>query len=212
MRVIIIGCEYAGKSTLAKNLLEWGRKHDMRFHLDDHFTIPDASLSKEDREVMLTLSPAFKERFQRFQDVYHVRLLRNFRDAIEVGFYSENTIYGPLYYGYKPEFLAIRHGRELEKELPSDTILVLLTASPEVIVKRMEMDPHEYQVIRKEDVPILLQKFEEEFRASTIHAKIRIDTSNRTPEETLQEFLAQARPYLTSEDLIRIMMNEGKEG
>ncbi|MEM2926808.1 MAG: hypothetical protein QW220_02105 [Candidatus Bathyarchaeia archaeon] len=210
MRVIIIGCEYAGKSTLAKNLLEWGRRHDIRFHLDDHFTIPDASLSKEDREVMLTLSPAFKERFQRFQDVYHVRILRNFRDAIEVGFYSENTIYGPLYYGYKPEFLAIRHGRELEKELPNDTILVLLTASPEVIVRRMERDPHEYQVIRKEDVPILLQKFEEEFRASTIHAKIRIDTSNRTPEETLEEFLAQARPYLTSEDLIRIMMNEGK--
>ncbi|MEM3692919.1 MAG: hypothetical protein QXI39_02720 [Candidatus Bathyarchaeia archaeon] len=210
MRVIIIGCEYAGKSTLAKNLLEWGRRHDIRFHLDDHFTIPDASLSKEDREVMLTLSPAFKERFQRFQDVYHVRILRNFRDAIEVGFYSENTIYGPLYYGYKPEFLAIRHGRELEKELPNDTILVLLTASPEVIVRRMERDPHEYEVIRKEDVPILLQKFEEEFRASTIHAKIRIDTSNRTPEETLEEFLAQARPYLTSEDLIRLIMNEGK--
>jgi hypothetical protein len=47
-------------------------------------TIPDASLSKEDRDVMLTLSPAFKERFQRFQAVYHVRIVWLERDAIEV--------------------------------------------------------------------------------------------------------------------------------
>jgi len=210
LKVIVIGCEYSGKSAFAESLLEWGRKHDMAFHLDDHFTIPDASLSKEDREVMLTLSPAFKERFQRFQAVYHVRIIRLYRDAIEVGFYSEDTIYGPLYYGYKPEFLAIRQGRELEKELPSDTILVLLTASPEVIAERMRKKPHEYQVVKKEDISLLLEKFEEEFRVSTIHAKIRIDTTNLTPEQTLQEFLAKARPHLASEDLIRIMANEGR--
>ena len=210
MRIIVIGCEYAGKSTFAGKLLEWGGKHDMKFHLDDHLTIPDASLSKEDRDTMLTLSPAFKERFQRFQMVYHVRILRNFRDALEVGFYSEDAIYGPLYYGYEPRFLAIWHGRELEKELPSDTILVLLEATPEAITKRMEEAPHEYQVIKKEDLPQLLEKFRKEFRASTIHAKIRIDTTNLTPEEVLKEFLAKANPHLTPEDLLRIMMNEEK--
>jgi len=210
MRVIVIGCEYSGKSTFARKLLEWGEKHDIKFHLDDHFTIPDASLSKKDRDVMLTLSPAFKERFQRFQAIYHVRVLRNFRDAIEVGFYIEDAVYGPLYYGFKPEFLAIRHGRELEKELPNDTILVLLTASPETIAKRMEEAPHEYQVIKKEDIPVLLERFEEEFRSSTIHAKIRIDTTNLTPQQVLEEFLTKAKPYLTSEDLIRIMMNENR--
>jgi len=183
----------------------------MRFHLDDHFTIPDASLPKKDRDVMLTLSPEFKERFQRFQMVYHIRILRVFRDAIEVGFYSEDAVYGPLYYGYKPDFLAIRHMRELEKELPSNTILVLLTASQEAIEKRMEEAHHEYQVIKKEDVPLLLAKFEEEFRASTIHAKIRIDTTNLTPEQILKEFLTQARPHLNSGDLIRIMLNEDKQ-
>jgi len=210
MRVIVIGCEYTGKSTFAGKLLEWGGKHDMRFHLDDHLTIPDASLSKEDRDIMLTLSPAFKERFQRFQMVYHVRIVRIFRDAIEVGFYSEDAIYGPLYYGYKPDFLAIWHGRELEKELPGDTILVLLKTNPEAIEKRMEEDPHEYQVIKKEDIPHLLERFENEFRASTIHAKISIDTTDLTPEQVLKEFLAKANPYLASEDLIRIMMNEKK--
>jgi len=211
MRVIVIGCEYAGKSTFANSLSEWGKRHDMSFHLDDHFTVPDASLSKEDRDIMLTLSPAFKERFQRFQAVYHVRILRLYRDAIEVGFYSEDMIYGPLYYGYKPDALAIGQGRELEKELPSETILVLLTASPEVIGKRMEESPHEYQVIKKEDIPLLLGKFEEEFRASTIHAKISIDTTGLTPEQTLQDFLAKARIHLASEDLIRVMVNEGKQ-
>ncbi|MEM2904363.1 MAG: hypothetical protein QW057_06715 [Candidatus Bathyarchaeia archaeon] len=208
MRVIVIGCEYAGKSTFARKLLEWGAEHDMKFHLDDHLTVPDESLSKADRDIMLTLSPAFKERFQRFQMVYHVRILRLFRDAIEVGFYSEDAIYGPMYYGYSPDFLAVRHGRELEKELPPDTILVLLTASPETIAKRMDEAPHEYNVIKKQDIPTLLAKFEEEFRASTIHAKIRIDATNLTPDQVLQEFLKQARGYLTAEDLLRIMINE----
>jgi hypothetical protein len=208
MKVIIVGCEYSGKSSLANSLSEWGKKHDMSFHLDDHFTIPDASLSKEDRDVMLTLSPAFKERFQRFQAVYHVRIVRLERDAIEVGFYSEDAVYGPLYYGYKPDALAIRQGRELEKELPSDIIFVLVTASPDVIVKRMEISPHEYQIISREDIPLLVQKFEEEYGASTIHAKIRIDTTNLSPEQALQEFLTKARPHLASEDLLRIMANE----
>ena len=208
MKVIIIGCEYSGKSSFANSLSKWGKKHDMSFHLDDHFTIPDTSLSREDRDVMLTLSPAFKERFQRFQAVYHIRILRLERDAIEVGFFSEDAIYGPLYYGYKPDALAIRQGRELEKELPSDTILVHLTASPDIIVKRMENNPHEYQTIRREDIPLLLHKFEEEYGASTIHAKIRIDTTNLSPEEALQEFLTKARPHLASEDLLRIMANE----
>jgi hypothetical protein len=92
--------------------------------------------------------------------------------------------------------------------LPSDTILVLLTASPDVIVKRMESSPHEYQIIRREDIPLLLQKFEEEYGASTIHAKIRIDTTDQSPEEALQDFLNKARPHLACEDFLRIIASE----
>lgn len=207
MKVIVIGCEYAGKSTFALDLVEWGKKHDFWFHLDDHFTIPDSSLPKEDRDVMLTLSPQFKERFQRFQSIYHVRIMKNYRDALEVGFYSEDTIYGPLYYGYEPQFLAIRHGRRLEKELPEDTILVLLIASPGIIRKRMVEKPHEYQVIKKEDIPILLKAFEEEFQASTIHAKVKIDTSELEPRKVLKVFLKEAQQkHLKSLDLIRILL------
>jgi len=209
MNIIVIGCEYSGTSTLAKNLMVWGKKRDINYHLDDHFTIPDSSLPKEDRDIMLTLSPRFKERFQRFQAVYHVRIMNLYRDSLEVGFYFEDAIYGPLYYGYNSRDLAIRHGRELEKELPSDTILVLLTASSEAITKRITADPHEYQVIKTEDIPLLLEKFNEEYRASAIHAKIQIDTTDLTPHQVLEEFLKQARTrYLVSDDLLRIMMNK----
>jgi shikimate kinase len=206
LKLILIGCEYAGKSTLAKKLVNWGKSHDMQFHLDDHFTIPDASLPDEDRKTMLTLSPQFKERFQRFQDVYHVRILRKYRDAIEVGFYSENKIYGPLYYGYQSNFLAIRHGRRLEKELPNETILVLLIAIPSEIIKRMTSHPHAYQVIKQKDIPELLEKFEEEYQSTTIHAKIKIDTTSLTPDQVLQEVLTKARCFLPPDDLIRMMM------
>ena len=207
MKLILIGCEYTGKSTLAQKLVSWGKSHDMDFHLDDHFTIPDSSLPDEDRNIMLTLSPQFKERFQRFQDVYHVRILRKYRDAIEVGFYSENTIYGPMYYGYQPSFLAIRHGRRLEKELPNETILVLLTASPSEIIRRMTDNPHKYQVIKQKDIPELLEKFEEEYQSTIIHAKIKIDTTNLTPNQVLEELLTKVRRYLPSDDLIRMMKN-----
>ena len=209
MNVILIGCEYVGKTTLADNLMEWGSKRDFFFHLDDHFTIPDSSMQKEDRDIMLKLSPNFKERFQRFQVIYHVRIMNLYRDSLEVGFYFEDTVYGQLYYGYDPDALAIIQGRELEKELPSDTILVLLTASPDAIIKRMESDPHEYQVIKSEDISFLLEKFNEEFHASGIHAKIMIDTSDLTPKQVLDEFIKKARAeYLTTKDVLRIMMNE----
>jgi hypothetical protein len=189
--------------------MKWGKHRDFNYHLDDHFTIPDSSMSKEDRDTMLTLSPQFKERFQRFQAVYHIRVMNQSRDSLQVGFYFEDAIYGPLYYGYDSQAVAIGHGRELEKELPCDTILVLLTASPEVIANRMDADTHEYQVIKRDDIPSLLEKFYQEFQSSTIHAKIQINTNELPPEEVLEKFLAETRAkYLTPNDMLRIMMNE----
>ena len=42
MRVIVVGCEYSGVSTLIDGIYEWGQKCGVQHHLDDHFTIPDA--------------------------------------------------------------------------------------------------------------------------------------------------------------------------
>ena len=99
MRSIFVGIEYAGKSTLASMLGEYYRQHKVPIHGDDHFTIPDAyHLADEEQRAMLDMLPAIKERFQRFQLVYHVRLLHRYRHILLGGFHIEETIYGPRYY------------------------------------------------------------------------------------------------------------------
>jgi len=127
MRLVVIGCEYAGKSTFLQKVLEWGRAHHIHFHVDDHFTVPDASLTDEDRDIYVTLPPMIKERYQRFQIWYHVRLLNTFDDMVAVGFHIEEVIYDPIYFHFTPHI----NPREVEASLPSDTILLLLRASPD---------------------------------------------------------------------------------
>ena len=206
MRLIIIGCEYTGKSTLINSLAELGREQGIHFHLDDHFTIPgEQHLGEEDKKTMATLTPTIKERFQRFQIYYHINVAHNNQNIILVGFHIEEAIYGPLYY-YPPQQVA--YLREVEQKMPSDTILTLLTASPEVIAKRMEEDPHEYNVIKKEDIPMLLNRFNEEFGRSQIRKKFRIDTSNLTPEELFKEFMSSVVPHLSAEDLLRMLVRK----
>lgn len=193
MRVIAIGCEYTGVTTLLDSLMDWGHERDINHHLDDHFTIPDRQhLAPEDKETMVNLSPALKERFQRMQLVYHIRLLHRFDHILLGGFHIEEAIYGPLYYypgGVASEI------REYEEEMPKNAILVHLIASPEVIQKRMETDPHEYSLIKKKDIPMILDSFQQEFDASLIPNKIQIDTSDLTPDELLQTFLSQSAQF-----------------
>ena len=193
MRIIAIGCEYTGVTTLLEGLMDWGHERDIDHHLDDHFTIPDRQhLAPEDKETMANLSPALKERFQRMQLVYHIRLMHRFDHILLGGFHIEEAIYGPLYYypgGVASEI------RQYEEEMPKNAILVHLTASPEVIQRRMETDPHEYSLIRKADIPMLLDRFQEEFDASLIPNKIQIDTSDLAPEVLLQTFLSECAQF-----------------
>ena len=58
MRVIAVGCEYAGVTSLLNGLGDWGSERGLHFHLDDHFSIPDRyHLSPEDQQVMSDLPP-----------------------------------------------------------------------------------------------------------------------------------------------------------
>ena len=193
MRVIVIGCEYTGVTTLIEGLMDWGHERDINHHLDDHFTIPDRQhLAPEDRETMANLSPALKERFQRMQLVYHIRLMHRFDHILLGGFHIEEAVYGPLYYypgGVASEI------RQYEEEMPKNAILVHLTASVEVIQRRMETDPHEYSLIKNADIPMLLDRFQEEFDASVIPNKIQIDTSDLTPDALLQTFLSESAQF-----------------
>tara|TARA_B100000809_G_scaffold254664_1_gene292151 strand:- start:988 stop:1653 length:666 start_codon:yes stop_codon:yes gene_type:complete len=197
MRVIVVGCEYSGVSTLIKGLDDWAEQRGFHHHLDDHFTIPDAyHLSVEEQQAMLDMLPAIKERFQRFQLVYHVRLLHRYRHILLGGFHIEETIYGPRYY-YPGKAQPVR---EYEPEMPDNTILVHLHAAQDIIRQRMEVAPHPHQLVPSDDVAEVLDAYAVEVRQSWIHRKIEIDTSALTPETLLASFLQKSIPYLDAED------------
>jgi len=197
MRVIAVGCEYSGVSTLLEGLNQWGLARGAKHHLDDHFTIPDAfHLSAEEQQAMLSMLPAIKERFQRFQIVYHVRLLHRYRHILLAGFHIEEKVYGPRYY-YPGKNIEIR---EYEPDMPDDVILVHLQATPEAIRARMATAPHPHPLVPAEDVPEILEAFQQELKQSWIRRKFAIDTTDLTPTQLLDTFLERSIPHLNPGD------------
>ena len=197
MRLIVAGCEYSGVSTLIDGINQWGLERGIHHHLDDHFTIPDAfHLTPEEQTGMHEMMPAIKERFQRFQLVYHVRLFHMYDHILMGGFHIEEMVYGPRYY-YPGKNIQIR---EYEPDLPNDVILVHLHATSDVIRSRMKADPHPHQLVPSDDVDEILDRYVEEVRLSWIKRKFAIDTSKLTPESLLQAFLDRSVGYLTAAD------------
>ena len=203
MRLIVVGCEYTGKTTLLQGLMEWGLRRGIRYHLDDHFTIPDCQMlrTEEDRAVMIGLPEIIKERFQRFQVAYHVRLLNKFEHITLGGFHIEETVYGPRYY-YPSIGRVAEDARAWEAGMPADTILTLLTARTETIEERMATAPREYPVVPKADIQTVLDEFQAQFGASWLKRKFRIDTSDLTPEGVLDAFMTASFPHLTERDML----------
>ena len=68
----------------------------------------------------------------------------------------------------------------------------------------MRSAPHPDGVVRDEDIELVLERFEEEFARSAIINKLVLDTTESTPEETLEEFLCKMEPYWTEGD--RLLM------
>ncbi len=202
MRLIVVGCEYSGVSTLIDKLYTWGNGRGIHHHLDDHFTIPDAyHLDEEEQQGFLDMLPAIKERFQRFQIVYHVRLMHKFDHILLGGFHIEEIVYGPKYY-YPGLNIAIR---EYEPDMPDDTLLVHLHAEPEVIQQRMRLKPHPHQLVQPDDVPVILEQFEKEVAKSWIKRKFAIDTSDLTDTQLLDTFMERSVPYLNERDMLTRM-------
>jgi hypothetical protein len=202
MRLIVIGTEYAGKTTLIDGLMEWGDRAGVPFHLDDHFSIPDRQfLSAEDARAMLAIPPVIKERFQRFQIYYHLHILEDYDDCLLGGFHIEEAIYGRRY--YYPNNVWPSYARTLEHGFPRDTILLLLKAAPEVIRRRMAEAPHEYPIVPAEDVEAVSREFEEEYRRSGLKRKFVMDTSRTSPAELLAQFRERVVPHLDARDLLR---------
>ena len=124
MRLLIIGCEYAGKTTLARRISRWmidsmGLPY-VRWH--DHFVVPrldrhlivhagaDAPVvgkdesdlnTAEDEDQILSLRPMVLEQLQRHNVWRHLHP-DSFReeDSLFVNHFYAEAVYAPLYYGY----------------------------------------------------------------------------------------------------------------
>ncbi len=201
MRLILVGVEYVGKTTLANALRDWGLEVGKRFHMDDgDFTIPDYHhLSPEDQEAMWNLSPVLKERFQRMVIHYHLDILDRYDDCILGGYHIEEKIYGPRY--YHPD-LAVTYLHRLEHLIPKNAILVHMVCEPDVIRQRMADDPHPYQLVQSDEVEEVMTEFAAETGTSQIKRKVTFDTTSLTSNTILGAFLKQVRPALTVRDLV----------
>lgn len=221
MRLIIVGSEYAGKTTLAQEIVKWRNEvmgpppppGIVEYH--DHFTLPWVGhwdeISEEDLKKFMELGPELKEMFQRYQFSYHLSpMLYRDTDHILIGFHIEDAVYAPRYYGYgrrgeygDRESMA-RHIEAGIVERGPDTVLILVKATPEVIKERMRTGPHERVVLREEDVDETVELFEHHYSHSLLRYRFTLDTSEATVEQTMREFVEKIEPLLSDSDRLRI--------
>ena len=234
MRLLLIGCEYTGKSTLAGNISRWMIETMgaslVRWH--DHFVVPrldshtiiraegsDAAIGKaeddlnndEDEEQIMSLRPNVLEQLQRHNIWRHLHPgLLQADDVLSINFYYAEAVFAPLYYGYgEPGSFADRseRAREWDQELLAyapDTVLVLVTADPAAVAERMAARPRVRGILEERDIPYVLDRFQGEYDASLIERKFTLDTTNTTPQQTLAQFVDRIQPHLSEIDRQRI--------
>lgn len=209
MRCILAGIEYAGKTTLIELLAQYYRRLGRRAHVDDHFSIPDSTLSPDSREAMTSYPDDVKERSQRMQIHYHIDVTKNHENVLLGGWHLEESVYSavygedpssPYYANYWHNMQRIYESKVLEAHLP-DIVLVHLTASDEAIATRMKAQPHQYQIIQEKDIPDLKKRFEQEVERSLFcwgGRRIDMDTTDKTPQQSLDELLERSEPLVTA--------------
>lgn len=208
MRSILVGTEYAGKSTLIQLLASYYRQRHLHPHLDDHFSIPDATLSPESRRLMLGLPDDMKERMQRLQIQYHVDILKRYKYPVFGGWHIEEAVYtaqygddpdSSYYKNYAYQFHRLYEAQILEARL-EDVVMFHVTASDEEIARRMREQPHEYPITRERDIPELKRRFAEEVAQSLFTYQGRtvvLDTTGKTPAESFDELLLASEPLVS---------------
>ena len=212
MRSIFVGIEYAGKSTLATMLGEYYRHRKLPIHGDDHFTIPDSTLSPESRKIFVDLPNDMKERAQRMQIHYHVDIIKKYACPLIVGWHIEEAIY-TSFYGEDPDhpyypnfhygFQRLYESLVLEAHLP-DLVMFHVTASDEEIARRMAEAPHEYPIVREKDIAAIKQQFDEEVAKSLFTHQGRtvvLDTTGKPPQDSFDELLELSEPKITMGEL-----------
>ena len=221
MKLILTGIEYSGTTTIGKAIAEWFEKSTgAGYGFHDHFKIPNTShrdYTEEEQQQILDLSPRLKEALQRHQLYYHVQPTFYLDgDIASIGLHIEDAVYGPMYWGYGGEGEPgdrAEVSRDIEEwilEAAPETVLVLLTASPEVIARRVREDPRKNSPLREEDIESVLGRFREEFDKARIPNKILLDTSTASVDETAARFAEQMEPYLEEVDHLRMQIHAAK--
>jgi hypothetical protein len=176
------------------------------------------SHKEQSEKDILKLNPGILEHYQRYQIDYHFQ--RSFLDSQDlrlIDWYYGDAVFAPLYYGYgRPgEYgdrrLLARHWDIEVVELMPNMVLVLLTASPEVIHQRMReysgpwSGYHAKSLFQEKDVEFVLDRFQEEYDKSLIERRFTLDTSSATVAQTLAEFIEKMEPYLTPRNRLAMM-------
>jgi hypothetical protein len=230
-----MGIEYAGKHTLGVEISRWWAQQtggefkeppDFAFH--DHFTVPHVvhAMGHEDHrdlteKQVLGMNPGLMEHYQRYQ-IFN-KLTPGYiemPDLFLLDWYYSDAVYAPLYYGYGgPGQYADRRrmARGLDRDVLSlmpDMVLVLMKASPDAIVTRIESGEspfprrHTDTLFKARDAEVVLERFDEQYEESLIVRKFVIDTTVLTVEDSLLQFKANIVQYLTSEDRLRVLSHK----
>lgn len=212
MRAIFTGIEYAGKTTLIDLLGSYYEARGLPAHYDDHFSLPDRTLGEESRKLLLDAPDDMKERYQRMQIQFHVELIEFIQNPLFGGWFIEEAVYcdiygedpaSPYYRRYRHVKQRVYEAQIFERRLP-DVVLFHLTADDGEIRRRMRAAPHEHQVIREADIGRVKDRFAEEVEHSLFRKVGRVvdlDTTGRTPAESLDELLLASEPLVTFGEL-----------
>lgn len=222
MRLILIGCEYSGTTTLAESVVAWAEaamgafvKIPTPYKVHDHFKLPEVShppeLSETEHRLISGLTPRLKEMLQRHNVFYHIPRAGAGGDSVMIGLHYEDSVYAPLYFDYLHDLAPddpIMQTRNAFDDMILDgapeSVLVLVKASPQTIASRIREHPHRRQVIRESDIELVLERFEEEFSHSKLSNKLVIDTTDATVEESLEQLVRGLERYFTQEDRDRL--------
>ena len=201
MRLILVGCEYVGKTTLADALQAWGLERGRNFHMDDHFTIPDAQhVNEEEQEAMLALPGCGQGTLPALSGPLPRAPVASLRRHYP-GRFSHRG--GHL----RPTLLLPGPGDDLRTPGRAG---VPARCHPGAAHGASRGDPrphgqaapHRHSVVPPADVEAVQQQFETAYGASWVPRKVRLDTSELRPEQILDRFLEVVRPRLNGRDLL----------
>jgi thymidylate kinase len=222
MRIILIGSEYAGKSTLAGEITRWleenmGRGQFGGYGWHDHFVVPYLSHpgpnAEEHAQQIRSMSPSLLQMHSIHMIEYHMQMLAD-DHFLAINWYYGDAVYAPLYYGYgRPgEYADVRwiarHSDAKIMKMAPDTVLVLVKATPAVIRKRMSENPRPDCILKDDDVDSVVQRFEEEYTMSLLRRRFTVDTSDASVQDTFKEFLRCMEPHIPGADRMALIAHE----